>query len=57
MENSGWSSKLSSDEVMGYVMRNEVSKHQDSNLGQKQLEGIYKEYMPPGITVGFLLGI
>ena len=37
LENSGGSSKLSSDEVMRYVMRSEMSKHQDSNLAKAAL--------------------
>ena len=54
---SGWFrvNKLSPDEVMGYMMRNEVSKHQDSHLEQKQLWDIYKEYILPDVIVGFFV--
>lgn len=40
---------------MGYMMRNEVSKHQDSHLEQKQLWDIYKEYILPDVIVGFFV--
>ena len=50
---------------MGYMMTDKVSKHQDSHLEQKQLWGIYKEYILkkkeeyilPYKIVGYLLGI
>lgn len=41
--------KLSPDEIVGYVMR--VSKQQGSNLEQKQLSGIYEEYILPDVFV------
>ena len=55
---SGWPrvSQLSPAKVMGCVMKNEMSKHQDSTSDQKQPWGIYKECILALAGVAQLIG-